>query len=167
MTRRVGDMEEYLNEVEYQIDDEQETHANKLIESVHGEGVRRSVVREGMREYRGPDGEYVNLACISCGRMQVVKDKDIQCTLEEELKILKQLEDAANPALKKRKKKKKTKGVDPPFDSIIVDTDRWSKEKGNRLQLLTVQKVLKTITNILCEKVLADMADTASEHPRE
>lgn len=169
MKKKAGEFEEFLAESEEQIDEELEGAASKMIRQAQSEAHRRKNVQEGMMGYKGPDGEYMNLACQSCGRMQLVRDQEVECNMDDDPVISRAPSGEGNVSTAKRRKKKRKAviGVEPPFDRIIVDTDRWGKEKENRVSMLTSQKILKTVTDILCEKVIADMSDTASASNRE
>ena len=42
----------------------------------------------------------------------------------------------------KKKGKRRLPGVPPPFDVMVVDADRWIKEKETRAKMLTEKKLL-------------------------
>ena len=61
--------------------------------------------------------------------------------------------------IKVKKKVRRFIGIDPPYDTIVKDPDRWFKEKEKRRQTLTVKKILDAVTNIITEKITVDLVD--------
>ena len=55
----------------------------------------------------------------------------------------------------KKKLLRRFVGVDPPFDKIVKNPDRWFKEKATRVSALTEKKVIDAATNIISQKVRA------------
>jgi len=135
----------------------------RLLTAIDDERARRKGVfwaKLGLNDtdgdnYLGPGGEHLVSGCPDCGRMMLVADKAVDCQLlddddgKEEMQV--ETETAVKP--KKRKQLRRFVGVDPPYDTIVKNPERWLKEKEVRRSMLTEKKILDSVTNIITHKV--------------
>eukprot|EP00960_Hanusia_phi_P001108 30143-Hanusia_phi.AAC.1 len=116
-----------------------------------------------------------------CGRVVLTAEKQVECNLsylggteaEEETRMAPVGGSSGNSKKTAKKTRRIPIGVPSPFDSIVRNTERWSKEKAARMAVLTDKKILvssrdvqdslmkaqQTVTSILLEKIPADMVD--------
>jgi hypothetical protein len=177
--------EENLKEYEEHLraGDEEALEGQRLLTAIDDEKVRRQGNLTAMKgnhqgnqgdqgendEYVGPNGERLHIGCSDCGRVVIVADKEIDCQLLDDSMIQELDKDrkeqtgqpdvVADQQKKKKKPVRRFVGIDPPYDTIVKDPTRWFKERDVRRTTLTEKKILEAATNIITEKIIADMVD--------
>ena len=168
--RFTDDLKEYEDHV--RAGDQEAYQGQRLLTAIDDERARRKgkfAAQFGGNDsaYRGLGGERLQKGCAECNRMILVADAEVDCHLLDN--YMEEEEDSPLPSSQEEKKKKKKKmvrrivGVEPPYDVLVKDPERWFKEKDTRKAMLNAKKVLDQATKIITDQIIHYMESEGLE----